>query len=268
MNSKLLKIGLPALFLGLCLCGYLQLRQANARLRTQIAAAQARTEPIARVRADNQRLQTLVERAKIDAGDGRRALQDETERARREVADLEQQAEAKYEAKVAKDRATREALATNRDLTKGPVLLENCRDAGRATPVDTLQTLIWASVKGDDERVASMIVLDKKSRVLIAALLASLPSGEQEKYPTPEKLAALVFADMMMNISAVQVTAQKAIDSQRVVLTIGKLSGKTVDVVMEPGTNGWQVVTADRKIFDQFKARVVGPSPAAMAGSK
>ena len=268
MIAKFFKIGLPVLLLGLCLGAYVQLRRANARLRPQIAAAQARSDQTVRLHGENQKLQALVERAKTDEGDALRAIHTEADQARAEVAGLEKQAEDRHAAKLAKDQAAREALATNRDLTKGPVLLENCKDVGQGTPVDALQTLIWASMKGDDGRVAAMIGLDAKSRQEVAALLAILPPGEKEKYPTPERLAALVFADLMMDVPAVQVVTQTAIDPQRVVLTLGKLSGKTVDVVMESGQNGWQVQTADKKIFLQFKAKILGPGPAAPEAKK
>jgi hypothetical protein len=268
MIAKLLKIGLPVLFLGLCLGAYVQLRRANARLRPQIAAAQARSEQTVRLHGDNQRLQAMVERAKTNEGDALRAIHAEAEQARGEVAALEKQAAERREAKVAKDEAAREALVTNRDLTKGPVLLENCSNVGRGTPVDTFQTLVWAGLKGDDEQVANMIALDPKARALVATLLASLPESVREKYPTPEKMAALVWADMLGNVAAVQVLKQTAIDPQRVVLTVGRLSGKTVDLVMEPGPNGWQVATTDRKIFEQFKAKILGTSPATPEAKK
>ena len=268
MFMRLLKIGLPLLFLGLCLGAYVQLRKANARLSPQVAAARARTEQTLRLRADNRRLQAMVERAKTDEDDALRAIHGEALQARVEVEQLEQRAEQRRAAKLAKDRATSAALTSNRDLTKGPMLLENCSNVGRATPVDALQTLVWAGLKGDDDLVASMIGLDGKSRAALGALLAILPPGAREKYPTPEKMAALVWADMLMSVSAVRVVAQMPVNSQRVVLTVGRLSDKTVDLVMEPGPNGWQVVTADKKIFEQFKARILGPSPAAPAAKK
>ena len=268
MFSKLLKIGLPLLFLGLCLGAYVQLRKANARLRPQIDAARARTEQTLRLQADHHRLQAMVEQAKIDEGDALRAIHDEAEQARTEVQDLERRAEERRAAKLAKDRATAAALASNRDLTKGPVLLENCANVGRATPVDAIQTLVWAGLKGDDELVASMIGLDGKSRAVVAALLSSLPDGVREKYPTPEKLAALVWADALLNVSAFQVVAQRVVDPQHVTLTVGRLSGKTVDIVMESGANGWQVATADKKIFEQFKAKILGPGSAAPGAKK
>ena len=90
-------------------------------------------------------------------------------------------------------------------------------------------------------------------------------SSAREKYSTPEKRAALIFADLHTKVSAIQVTRQKPLDAQHVALTIGSLSDKTIDVVMRLGPNGWQAMTADRKIFDQFKAKLgasAQPTPA------
>lgn len=261
---RFIKIGLPLLALGLCVGLFVHSRNANARLRQQIAAAGAQREQTAHLRAENQRLQALVEQTNADEGDGLRAIHAEAVQARNEVADLERRAEERYAAKVAKDRAAAEALAANRDMTKGPMLIDNCANVGRGTPADTLQTLIWASLKGDDEAVASMIGLDGKTRTAVAALLAVLPQNAREKYPTSEKMAALVLADMLLNVSVMRVVNQSVIDSQRTVLTVGGLSDKTIDIVMEQGTNGWQVATADRKIFEQFKAKILG-APASPA---
>ena len=268
MIVRLLKIALPLLCLGLGLGAYLHLRNANARLREQLATARIHDEQTAQVRNENREMEALVARAKADESGALRAIQTEVGRVRADVAELERKAEERYAAKLAKDREDKAALAENRDLTKGPVLLENCRNVGRATPVDALQTLIWAGMKGDDELVASMIALDGKTRAMVAALLAVLPARAREKYPTPEKLAALVFADVLMNVSAFQVVGQKAVDSQRVALTVAKLSGKTADIVMELGPNGWQVATTDKKIFEQFKARILGASPAEVEAKK
>ncbi len=261
MIAKLFKIGLPLLVLGLGIGAYVHFRRANARLSQQVVAARERNERTARLRENNEKLRTIVARAKADEGDGLRAIHAEAAQARNEVANLERQAGERYTAKVAKDEAAAEALQSNRAPTKGPMLVDNCRDVGRGSPAAALQTLVWASVKGDDEAVAGMIVLDGKARGLVAALLATLPPEAREKYPTPEKMAALVLADMLLNVSTIQVVAQSPLDSQRVVVTVGNLSGKTIDLVMAAGPDGWQVVTADRKIFEQFKAKIVGAGP-------
>lgn len=258
MNSKWLRRAALALTMGVGLWGYAHFRAANAGLRTQIAAALSHREATNRLRSENRQLEAFAAQARENEEAALRAIRVEAERAEADAKALERRAEERRAAKLEKDRATTVALATNRDLTKGPVLVENCTNAGRATAVDALQTLFWASNRGEDELVASMIALDGKSRAMVALLLATLPASAREKYSTPEKLAALIFADTLTKVSAVQVTHQKPLDSQHVALTIGSLSDKTADVVMELGPNGWQATSADRKIFDQFKAKLTG----------
>ena len=262
MLSKLLKIGLPLLFLGLCLGAYVQLKKANARLRSQLAAVREHDGQTVRLRANNQRLQALVARAKIDEGDALRAIHDETEQARAEVADLEQRAEERRAAKLAKDRAANAALLANRDPTKGPMLIENCGNVGRGTPADALQTLLWASAKGHDELVENLISVSGAARLVCDAMIATLPESERKKYPTPEKLMSLMIADIVTDVTAFEVAGQTMEDAQHATLTVARLSGKSQDVPMEFGPNGWQVAIADKKFLRQFQTRVLGPSPA------
>jgi hypothetical protein len=250
--------GAWAIATGLAVGGYLHWRNANILLRAQIAAASGQREEIHRLRDDNQRLQAVLAQARGDEGVALQAIHQEVQRAGAEVSELERQAEERYIAKRERDRKALTLLTANRDLTKGPVLVENCGNVGRATPVDAFQTLVWAGVKGDDDLVASMIMLDGKARAAVAALLDRMPERVREKYSTPEKLAALVFADLLANLAAVQVVNEKRLDAAHVQLTIGRMSDKTVDVVMELGPAGWQVMTADRKLFDQFKAKLAG----------
>jgi hypothetical protein len=258
MNKRSWTLAGALVVAGLAFAGWLGLHRKNVRLRQEIAAAEAQAAQAGRWENDNRRMNALLEQMRSDESGAAGAVRAAVEQARQEVAELERHAEALREEKLARDRATREALAENRDLLKGPVLLENCANAGRATAVSAFETLVWASVHGDDELVAGMIVLDGPSRTLVEAFLASLPEAARQKYPTPEKLAALVLADTFTDLSAVQIVSQKTLGPARTVLTLGRLSGKTTDLVMELGPAGWQVATGDRKIFEQFVTKIAG----------
>jgi hypothetical protein len=237
---------------------WLGLHRANMRLRQQLAEMQAHAAATLRIEEQNRRLEAVVRQAQVDEPAARLALDAEVDRARSEVAELERIADKVHAEKIARDAAAAEALTANRDLTKGPVLVQNCANAGRATPVAAFETLVWASMQGDDELVASMIALDGASRALVEAFLARLPESTRRQYPTAGRLAALVFAEALTNLPAVEIVAEKPLERGRTMLTISRLSGKTTDLVMELGPSGWQVAAADRRIFEQFVARIAG----------
>ncbi len=241
MNRTRTLVLVVIVFVAACGVAWVKVRQANDRLEMRVRAARAAHADVVRRHDENAALRRIIERARTDADGARRDMDQDVERARSEVADLEQQAQQRYETKVAAQRAAEMALTQNRDLTKGPVLVENCGNVGRATAVDAFQTLVWASARGDDETVAQLIAVNGAARDTMQAILAALPEAERAKYPTPERFIALYVADNVTNVAAVQVLKQTQPDSEHTLLEIARLDGKTTDLVMERGSTGWQI---------------------------
>lgn len=261
--TRLLKIGAVLGLLTACPVAWTRLHGANARLREQVAEVRTQSEQTVRLREQNQRLQVLMERAQRDQGDALRAVRLEAVQAREEVAELEQRAEERAAAKRAKDTAAAAVLNANRDLTKGPVLIEHCDNAGRGTPVAALQTYVWASMHGDEDVLGRAISLSGAARMLTEGLLATQSESARREFSTPEKAVGLIFAEMVMDLTTVQVLGQKMEDPAHVTLTVARRSGKTVELPMQLGADGWQIVASEGMLSKHLKARFGIGAPAA-----
>jgi hypothetical protein len=74
---------------------------------------------------------------------------------------------------------------------------EEWTDVGQATPVATLESILWASRGGEVGRLGQLLNLDAAARQAAAELYASLPSEAKTEYKTPEQLVAtMVSAEM------------------------------------------------------------------------
>lgn len=236
-----------------------QLHKENVRLRKQVAAGSAQAADTLRIQQENERLKQAIEASAHDRAGTAHELQTEAAAARREVDALELKAHERYATKLASDRAEMEALQANRDLKQGLVLVENCVNAGTATPTDALQTIIWAGVTGHDDVLRQRLSVSGAARTVAEAMLATLPDSLRQKYPTPESVAALYVADLLNEVSAVQVARETATDAQHVTLSVRKISGSAGDVPMRLGTDGWQVDLAQGKLFEKVKQQLLKP---------
>lgn len=254
----MLKLGLVLAVLAVvaCLAAAWRLHAGNTRLRTQIASARAQHESTARLRDDNAHLSELLTRAQRDEADARRAIHDEAALALDTIKALEKSAEQRRADKLAKDRATAEALATNRDPMQGPVLMEHCANVGRATPAAAFQTLLWAAVKGDDAAMGNLMSLTGASRGIVSALLATLPESTRKEYPTPEKLMAMMMSDAAMNVSAFQVLNQTMSDPTHATLTVAGLTNRKMDLSMQLAADGWQMVVSDEMTLKHLRGKL------------
>lgn len=221
-----------------------------ARIRTQATATQRQQE-------ENARLAELIKAGRQDQFQATAALRAEVEQAQREVAELESKAVAERDMMVEKNRVRTEALHTNRDPTQGPMLIENCADAGRATPAATLQTLIWAAAHGNDELVQSAVVFDPAARALAEAAIAMLPESSRAKYPTPESLAALFLAQVVNDLTGIRVTDQ-TVTGNEATISVSGLQKPIGKMNLRQTPDGWQVVL-NPEVFASIRRMLLTP---------
>ena len=65
------------------------------------------------------------------------------------------------------------------------------RDEGQSTPGATLQTIAWACDRGDEGRMAKLIMFESAARQKAEAYLATLPPETRQRFSTAEALAAM-----------------------------------------------------------------------------
>ena len=110
------------------------------------------------------------------------------------------------------DDPTRLAVTGPEETTRPPensiletqVRASEWRNAGTATPVATLETVLWAAAGGDVDRLASLLVFDPGVRARAETLLAGLPEKARAEYGTPERLiAALTAKDVPLGMARI-----------------------------------------------------------------
>ncbi len=231
----------------------------NRRLRTQLEQTQRRSAVVTAARDENRRTQELVNRARASEAEGARALGEELVRVRREVAALEKRAEERRAEQLTQGAADAANFANNRDPGKAVARLEYFQDVGAATPRQALQTFIAASLKGDDAKMAGMIVVNQKGREKAEELIRTLPESIRSQW-TAEKLGLQFFNGVFAEVPAAHIAGERLDNAQRASVEL-RLYGKANAKVVQPmqlGPQGWQIVVDDRNIAAvQKKMRLI-----------
>lgn len=221
MISRALRLTSCGLLLAGAIVVFVGYRLSNAKLRQRIIDLRQQNTEALRLREESQRAKEQVALFATDAASAEQAMQRDVVQLRKEVAALEQRAvqrRAEHQAQTVADAA---ALEANRDSRKGPIRAEFAVNAGRATPGAAFETLIWAAPKGQDETMAAAVAVTGRAREKAEALLADLPAEARIKYPTPEKLAALFFANgILQELQSFEVLDHTLIDATHAKLAV------------------------------------------------
>ena len=239
--------------------GLMRLRGHRANLEKELAALQRHQRVLAAAQQENERLRTVsaqMTRTDSAATGGR---QQEVERLRREVSELELRAHTRREHLKMSHAAETSALAINRDPELGMTRLEHFRNAGRETPRAAFQTLVWAAMKGDDRVLPAALTMSDPARQKADALLARLPEDARRKYPTAESLAAIAVAGEMLKGGAMEIPDETFADATHAIIRI-RTQNKETKLPMQLGAGGWQFVVPERAI-DGIARRLAGGDP-------
>jgi len=212
------------LAVGLGLAAVLFLRHRNAELRRQIAHARTqRGSPGAPAATTSHAEPSQAATAAIVA-------------ARRELAELE-------------GRDQRNSAPASSDLTPpGLTRLENLHNVGQQTPGGAVQTLLWASFRGEDQTLASALLLEPDARAKAAEFLAALPDSARAKLPTPESFAALFLSEGLTNVTAVRIGDATAVDPENATVRVEGIMGPDLQLPVRRSARGWQVVIGEKQV--------------------
>jgi hypothetical protein len=260
MISRGFKFVLLGLLIAGALVTFAGYRFKNVKLRQRFVDLRRQEQEAVRLREENQQVKARVALFASDEAGAAKALRADVDRLRSEVAALEQRAVERRTAHLGESAAEADALANNRDPAKGLMRAEFAVNAGRATPGAAFQTLIWAAMKGEDDAMAAAVTVTGRTREKAEALLAELPAEARAKYPTPEKLAALFFANgILEELHSFQVLDHTATDATHAKLRV-RFPGarKESSVPMALGPDGWRIVIGEKQI-DMIRARLLGP---------
>lgn len=220
----------------------------NARLRRQLAAARVTNTRTSRQQEDNRRLEAFIAQARSDRTTADQAIDAELARLRADVASAERNAQQAHAAAAALRLRDAQALATNRDPRQGLTRLEYFTDVGQATPEGAFQSFVWAATQGKDDRLVGLIHIDAGAREKADALMAALSEADRVKFPTAERVAALLVADAMTMRTAAQIIDVTMPDSDHAVVEVRGLSDRSQKISFERSASGWQLSVNSRMV--------------------
>lgn len=143
-----------------------------------------------------------------------------------------------------------QALAkTSNSVATKLVPVSKWKNAGKATPEASTETVLWAAVGGDVETLASALTFTDSARAKADAWFAGLSESTRQQYGSPEKVLALMIARDAEGVSGMQVVGQEQVASGDVGLRLrfANANGKTKDetFLMRQSGDGWRVVLPD-----------------------
>jgi hypothetical protein len=263
MLSRPFKIGLLVVFIAACAVAITGLYLDNARLRARIADSRRQHDRIEQLRAENRRAQALVTQSQTDEAGALQAIHRDVVRVRGEVVDLEKRAADKHALLARKTAAEAEALASNRDPSRGLTRLEHFQDVGQATPAAAFQTLVRAALNGDEAALARLSTISPGARTKAEALIARLPENSRAQW-TPEKFAAMFFTGAFAGeVAAAQMLTETPKDPEHVALSVrinGAGKDATIPFLTQLGPTGWQVVF-DEKLLGAVQKKIAQAEP-------
>jgi hypothetical protein len=235
MRGLAVRLGCCLLLLIACGTAVWCLKRDNARLERQVAAARAQQEQVVRLRTENAMTRRLQAPDTAAA-----AIQAEIARLQTEIAEREKGGR--------RTASTPPAPERPRAPANGLTRLESFQESGNATPRSAMQSLMAAAVHGDDARAARLIAFDAAARSEVEAWLARLPPAMREKFPTPESIASLLFADVVTRQDAAQLLREDFSDPQTATVTVA--FGRAPEgrpLPMKLSATGWQLmITAEQ----------------------
>ncbi len=264
MRPRVALIGLVLFSLAGLAAVVVLLKLDNARLRTRVTDAQRNHAGVGRLRAENDRTRQLVAKAQDSDRAVAESVHAEVVRLRAEIERLEKQA--RVAAAGARDTAAETAakLATNRDLRRGLVRLENLADGGRGAPDAALAALMRSAFTGDDAGLRAVIGLSDANRAEAQALIGGLPEAARAEW-SPERLAALFFTGFFTEVTAAAVESVTQLDLARAMVTLRVTNGvkeSTIPLAAVATPEGWRIVPPDEAIAGMRRRMHPAETPA------
>lgn len=187
----------PLAFLAVVVGALWQVRSEASSLRVDLAQA-------AKLKAERERLSAeLAKQAAMQPpADELARLRIDHEATRRLRAEIESLKGSSVKPAPAPSRAAAEPHATFADTRLAKAA--EWKNVGRATPIASFETALWAAASGEVDTLTQGMVLDASARGELEALWAELPAEARGQYGSPERLlAALTLKDIPLGSAQV-----------------------------------------------------------------
>lgn len=165
--------------------------------------------------------------------------------------------------------------ATAALLAAGMKPMSAWRNLGRATPVEALETFLWAGLNADLDVVATMIAFDPAGKAKLDAWFLTLPPAVHAKYGTAERVIAPAFAtkfqfswmlNMQLAQAAGQPTGYKIVGigqpdrggtvHVQAVFSHGSDPDRPERIPLPSSPDGWRIARFGESMVDQFVTRI------------
>jgi hypothetical protein len=221
---------LSALLLALALAAGASLwlqRQAAAALRDEIMLLREENRELARLRAERQRLLT----AQVPVAELERLRADRAAivRLRDEIEKLKARTD---------DKARSVAQATAPLIPAG-----EWKNAGRMTPHDTVETLLWAGTRRDVDTIAGAISFEAVAGRQAQAMFALLPEALRSQHGSVERFVASMMAKEPPALAARVIEEKLTADRMLVAIRVQNQDGreKIARYTMKRADDGWRM---------------------------
>lgn len=258
-GAKRILIGVAVLSVGAVWIGVQQF-QAGRELCAELADLRHRQIEEARLRSENPRLRD----AQVQASEleGLRADHAAVVRLRGEIEALRQRAEGAGKAAEAMVAAPPKEYVPS--ILDGPMPANMWKNAGGATPVAAVETVLWAAAGGDIDALAGRLTFDAGVRAKAEALLAGLPEATRASYGSPEQfIAALTAKDVPLGNAKIYDTKYEIDNSRFMIAEVRDTAGgkpRQVQLRLRETGGEWKLlVRAD--VIKNYAAALKGAEP-------
>jgi hypothetical protein len=133
-------------------------------------------------------------------------------------------------------------------------------DAGQATPIDALQTFVWACEQGEAARVETIIEFDSAARAKAAEYYESIPAHVRKQWRTLEAMAATLLISEGLHYpypvaSVLRCAEVQSLEPDRVVLLMPGTRRPRLE--FQHTSHGWKYVVTEAMV-DEYLAERAG----------
>lgn len=244
-----LAAGVAIVAVGTAGFAWFQQDRANAALRVELTKLRGEIEGVGREKASA----PVSQKNDPAAATVARGESEELAKLRAEVTSLQKQA--KEFARAMQQQPAPVAPANQNPTAAVPTKLTavaQLKNAGKASPTATAETLFWAASGGELDALAGTFSLTDGARTKADAWFASLSDATRQQYGSPEKLMALMIARDAAPISGIQVLGERAVtdDNVGVRIRFGTEEGRVKDenYFFRRTADGWRLVVPENAV--------------------
>ena len=240
-------------------------RLALAALRVELGAARSEQEPIRRMQDEIAALAPMqvsddeLTRLRNDHAALSR-LRAEVEALKKRTAGLKPQARPSEPVRT-KPRA-------EPSITEDLMPANTWKNAGRATPVATMETVLWAAAGGDVDTLASLLVLDSPAKEKAERMLAGLPATEGRPRSGEALIAMLTAKDVPLGSAKIAGLKADPADAKRMRVVVMLLPPESPDrksklsqFSLHADAGGWKIAVP-AAVVDRYAAMLKGGAAA------